>query len=220
MSLRIPGFSAELCGGTHVRATGDIGCFKITEITALSAGQRRIVAVTGPKAVELFQESYATVKMLSQEYKVQLNQVAEAIERQREQYKNALQEIKKLKKQRMQFEIPKFLEQIQTIGALPLFINFLTDYSGVELKELVHEMLTKKPGLYVVLSATEQGEVLYAEISSTFEKIISFENLRTWLAQKGLRCGGKGLSLQGGGNLNASKHIFVQELLTWIKKQQ
>ena len=218
--VAIPGFSAELCGGTHVRATGDIGCFKITEITALSAGQRRIVAITGPKAVELFQESYATVKLLSQEYKVPLNQIVETLEKQREQHKNALSEIKKLKKQRMHTEIPLLLEQIQTVGSVPLFVNFLNDYSGAELKELVHEMLTQKPGLYIVLSPSQQGEVLYAEISPSLQNAISFKELSAWLTQKGLRCGGKGVSLQGGGNLNISKHAFIQELQNWVQKQQ
>lgn len=218
--VAIPGFSAELCGGTHVRSTGDIGCFKITEVNALSAGQRRIVALTGPKAIDLFQESYATVKSLSQEYKVQHAQLAQAVEKQREQYKNALSEIKKLKKQQMVFEIPALLEKVQTIGSVPFFVGFLNEYSGTELKDLVHEMQNKKPGLYIVLSQAENGEVLYAEVSPVFEKTISFKELNAWLTQKGLRCGGKGLSLQGGGNLNISKHAFVQELQNRILMNQ
>lgn len=218
--VAIPGFSAELCGGTHVLATGDIGCFKITEITALSAGQRRVIAVTGPKAVELFQESYASVKTLSQDFKVPLNQILEAIEKQREHYKNALQEIKKLKKQRMVFEMTTLLQQVQTAESVPVFAQFLHDYSGIELKELVHEMVTKRPGLYVALSGSEQGEIVYAELAPSFEKTLPFDALRAWLMQKGLRCGGKGLSLQGGGNLTVSKHAFMQELLNWVKAQQ
>src|SRR5206468_3962546 len=48
----IAGFSRELCGGTHVERTGDIGPFKVVQETAVQAGVRRIVAVTGPAAVE------------------------------------------------------------------------------------------------------------------------------------------------------------------------
>ncbi len=57
--VEIPGASAELCGGTHVQATGDIGCFKITEVSSLSAGNRRIVA-----SLDLKQSNYSNKHLL------------------------------------------------------------------------------------------------------------------------------------------------------------
>ena len=60
--VTIPEFSAELCCGTHVHATGDIGAFKITELKAISAGNRRIVAYTGQGAIALFRILLTTSK--------------------------------------------------------------------------------------------------------------------------------------------------------------
>ena len=203
-----------------MRATGDIGCFKITEVTALSAGQRRIVATTGPKAVELFQESFSTVKTLAQEFKTQLNQVTQAVEKQREQYKLAQTELRKLKKQLMHAQLPELLQQIRASGQIPYGIFFLEQLESAELKEVAQTIQQKKPGLYILVSDSPQGIALYAELASVFEKAINFGSLKEYFTQKGLRSGGKGLSLQGGGALTISKHQFIQELTQWLKNQQ
>jgi alanyl-tRNA synthetase len=63
--LTVPGFSKELCGGTHVRATGDIGLFKIVSDESIASGVRRIRAVTGADAFERFRETEAIVDKLA-----------------------------------------------------------------------------------------------------------------------------------------------------------
>ena len=60
--VSVPGFSMELCGGTHVRATGDIGAFLITEESGVAAGVRRIEALTGAGAVARVQEQRAALE--------------------------------------------------------------------------------------------------------------------------------------------------------------
>ena len=62
--VSVPGFSVELCGGTHVRATGDIGTFVIVEESGVAAGVRRIEALTGLGAVARIQEQRATLDAL------------------------------------------------------------------------------------------------------------------------------------------------------------
>lgn len=74
------GFSVELCGGTHVNSTGDIGLFKITDEAAVASGIRRIEAVTGQTAVEKVQLQTAQLRQLSQLFNVKADNVTEAVE--------------------------------------------------------------------------------------------------------------------------------------------
>ncbi len=217
--VEVPGFSAELCGGTHVRATGDIGCFKIIEVTALSAGQRRLVALTGPKAIELYQECFAITKTLSQEFKVQQGDILTAVEKQREQYKELLHTYKKIKQHMMMAQLPQLLQQIELINDIPFLGVQCNDCSNTELKELVHKLQLQKPALYIAVSADEHGSAsFYLEGAKHYENKIDVASLRQWLEKQGLKSGGKGLTLQGGGALKKSAASFFDELKQYLRK--
>src|SRR6187401_2658138 len=79
--VSIAGFSTELCGGTHTRATGDIGPFIITEESGVAAGVRRIEALTGAGAVAHLQARGAAVDRATGALGVPIGQAAEAIAR-------------------------------------------------------------------------------------------------------------------------------------------
>lgn len=198
--IDVPGFSAELCGGTHVPSTGVIGAFKITEVSALSAGNRRIFAVTGQKALQLMQDNFNTVKTLSQEFKVKPNEVIAAIEKQKQQLNNAQAELRTIKKQIIKSQIPLWQSKIEKINDVPFLYLNLENYGVDELKTIGEQLQKKTPGFYVLTSNHEDKSVFFASLASEHQEIIDMEAFGKWLKEAvGLRGGGKKGTLQGGG---------------------
>ncbi len=199
--VEVPGFSAELCGGTHVRATGDIGAFKITEVSALSAGNRRLVAVTGPKAIELFQQDFNIIKSLSQEFKVQTEQVLDAVNKQKDLLKTAQAQVKQLKKQLLAKEIPAWLSKIQEVNKLPflfLKLDSFDKYDISELRDIAQELTNKKSGLYFIVSLVDNKPVFVSAIHKDLKNIFNMKNFAAWLKEHaGINGGGSDVSFQG-----------------------
>jgi alanyl-tRNA synthetase len=99
--LSVPGlegvFSKELCGGTHVRATGDIGLFKIVSDESIASGTRRIRAVTGRDAFTRFQETEALVDQLAYELRATRNDIPVAVSKLQEELKKARRDADELR---------------------------------------------------------------------------------------------------------------------------
>lgn len=215
--VEIPGFSAELCGGTHVRATGDIGPFKITEVSALSAGIKRIVAVTGPEGVKLFQESFATVKTLSQEFKVQIPEVLSAIKKLKDQLKKTQTELKEAKRLLIKAQIPTWQKQKEQVDSIPFLYLALNNYSNEELKEAAQELTRTGSGFYMIVSTTAERTNFSVHLTPDLLNQVDLKKFASWLKETaGLQGGGSGTSLQGGGpviQLNLKESIK-----NWLEK--
>jgi alanyl-tRNA synthetase len=95
--VTVPGFSMELCGGTHVTATGDIGLFALISESGVAAGVRRIEALTGLGAVAWAQQQRATLHRIIDALQVHEDQAIEAIERMHAEAKRLSREVTQLK---------------------------------------------------------------------------------------------------------------------------
>ena len=95
--VSVPGFSMELCGGTHVRATGDIGPFVITEESGVAAGVRRIEALTGARAIEWIQQQRTSFTAMLSALNTTPAQAPETIQRLQTETKRLSREVEQLK---------------------------------------------------------------------------------------------------------------------------
>jgi alanyl-tRNA synthetase len=214
--ITIPGFSAELCGGTHVPAIGDIGPFKITEVSALSAGNRRIVAVTGPAAIELFQDTFNTLKSLGTEFKVPINQVREAVAKQKEQLKAAQNTIKEFKKSWLRSQVESWSSRIEVLGKVPFLYLELDNVQPEELKDIAALLTEKRSALYFLLAKGTQKSAYYVTLAPSLTDEVDLKKLATWLKERGIHGGGSGTTIQGGITLETA-HL-EEDLKIWLRE--
>jgi alanyl-tRNA synthetase len=95
--VSVPGFSVELCGGTHVRATGDIGLFAIVSESGVAAGTRRIEAITGLESLKQFQDGRAILELLRDRTRVENARILGAFVKQDEEMKSLQRELQQAK---------------------------------------------------------------------------------------------------------------------------
>ena len=197
--IDITEFSAELCGGTHVNSTGDIGVFKITESTALSAGNRRIVAVTGPGALDLFQEDFNITKQLSQNFKIQTKEIIQAVDKQAHDIKKARSEITALKKELLKLQIPQICLNKKTVQNIAFVSHEFIDADSSLLQEAAEILSKNINGIALTYSNKNQKStfVLAAEPSLK----LNLESIKLVLQDHGIKSGGKNYLLQGGGSI-------------------
>ncbi len=214
--IQVGEFSAELCGGTHVRATGDIGMFKITEEIALAAGQRRMVALTGYKALAEFQQDFGIIKKLSQEFKVKADQVETTIYNLQQKIKDQQKEIVSARAALIKFQIPQWIKDIEMVGAVPTLVLDAKGYTADDMRLICQELQKQKSGFYFLISNQDNKSTFVASVDKIFADEVSFTELRPWLAKEcSLQGGGNNLSLQGGGAvINISE--FKKKLISFL----
>lgn len=215
--VTVPGFSTELCGGTHVPSTGTIGAFKITQETALSAGHRRIFAVTGPQAINLFQETFNTVAQISQLFKVKQDQVCNTIEKLYQHNKDLQKELKIAQNKIILTQIPQLIAQAEQVNNIPYVFAHFKDTQPDTLKEAVTYAIQQKPGFYFFASTTDKVNFI-ATISGEFTQCINMKSLTAWLKEHAqLQGGGNSTMVQGGGaHLDAGLKDMIK---SWIGEQ-
>lgn len=206
----IPGFSAELCGGTHCHATGEIGAFKITDVSALSAGNRRVVALTGPAALNCFQETLGALKILAQEFKVKPEAVLDSVKKVQEQLKAAQAQVKELKQQALKYRLPEILKTKELIGDVAFVQHAEKDGAQEDAQDLVQALAQREPGVYSVTVKLAGTTFMYLAVSDSLTKKIDLKKIAAWLKEQGFKGGGSATLWQG--SIASLQPDFAQQL--------
>ena len=156
--IEVPGFSRELCGGTHVGRTGDIGLIKIVAESSISAGNRRIEAVTGLNSLTDYRSYFYLTKELGSELKVDDAGVKDRIAALLEQMKTKEKEIEGLKKEIAKSGLSELLAKAVEIGGVKTVIQKV-EMDLESMKALADEFRSKVENGVVTLISTVGGTV-------------------------------------------------------------
>jgi alanyl-tRNA synthetase len=152
-------YSKELCGGTHVNRTGEIGVFKITGEQSVAAGVRRIEAISGDQALAEYQRTLNTLRSVSQLLNAGEGDVIAALERQIESTKQLEKQLEALKRKAAGTTADSLLEGARTIKDVRVLAAKVTGFDRDALRQMVDSLRQKLGSGVVVLFSADDGKV-------------------------------------------------------------
>jgi alanyl-tRNA synthetase len=221
--VEIPGFSKELCGGTHVTATGTLGLFKIANEGGIAAGIRRIEAVTGPASLARFRSDEQILDHIQEENKIARQEIPGMIEKILTQVKDLQKQIADLKAQSARSNIGAILDCTREIDGIKVLSYALPPTDRNSLRNLADE-LRQKLGSGIVILGTPQDDdraALVVMVSADLSKRIPAGQIIKLVAPIMGGAGGGKPELAEAGGKDASKlpkaieqsYLLVEELL-------
>jgi alanyl-tRNA synthetase len=207
--LTVPGlsgdaFSRELCGGTHVRATGDIGLFKITSDESIASGTRRIRAVTGADAFTRFQETEALVDEVTSDLRTSRNDLPATIGRLQEELKKARREAEELRLKIATGAVGASAngDAARDVSGVKVLVREATGLDAAAMRQLSDKLLEKIRSGVVILGRTGEGKVslIVRTSADLMKRVPAGQVIKELAPMVGGKGGGKPDMAEGGGN--------------------
>jgi alanyl-tRNA synthetase len=214
------GNSIELCGGTHVQQTGDIGLFKITHETGIAAGIRRIEAVTGLTALTYIQRAENYLQQTAQSLQTTPSQLLEKVDQQKDQIKIQEKTIHKLQYRLSEIEVKALLKKQQNFDDYTLLVSIVEGVETKVLSSMVSQLQNRIKKGIIVLATGQPGKVqIVASVADTMTSTLPANTLVNYLAKPlGGKGGGKAnFAMAGASNWEQMPNIlskFAQHIKT------
>jgi alanyl-tRNA synthetase len=190
--IDFPGVSMELCGGTHVNNTAEIGLFKIISESGVASGIRRIEAVAGPAVLEYLNLRDQVVRELSDRFKAKPEELPERVTALQAELKASQKQLEALKSELALAKSDQLLQQVEVIGAFKLLVAELPAVDAESLKTVAESLLQKLGEGAVVLGSVSEPEKV--SLVAAFSKTVNSRGIQAgkFVGALAKLCGGGG----------------------------
>ena len=214
-------FSIELCGGTHVARSGDIGCCHVMSEVGIASGVRRIEAITGENALAYFREQEARLERLGERLKTKPEQVESRVESLVERNRSLEKELEQLKAKLASAAGSDMLSQVQEINGVKLLATQLDGVSGKDLRGILDQLKNKLSSGVIILGVADQaaGKVsLIAGVTQDLTGRVKAGELVNHVAsQVGGKGGGRPDMAQAGGSQPDALPDALKSVPVWLE---
>ncbi len=215
------GFSTELCGGTHVKRTGEIGFFKVVAESGIAAGVRRIEAVTGEGALAWVQEMEAERSAIEQFFQASGAALLQKVRAEREEKRALEKELARFKSKLAASRGDELAEQAVDVKGAKVLAATLEGADAKTLRETMDTLKERLRSAAIVLGAVSDGKVaLVAGVTPDLTAKVKAGELVNYVAQQvGGKGGGRPDLAQAGGNEPAKLAVALQSVKGWVEQR-
>ena len=215
------GSSTELCGGTHVKRTGDIGLFKIYAESGVAAGVRRVEATTGNGALKLINAQQALIAQLANELKAPTGELANKVGQLSDHAKALEKELARLKSKLASGQGDDLVSQAIEINGVKVLAAMLEGADANALRETMDKLKDKLKTAAIVLASVNDGKVsLAAGVTQDLISKIKAGDLVNFVAQQvGGKGGGKPDMAMAGGTDASALPKALASVNDWVKSK-
>ena len=191
--IDFPGVSMELCGGTHVQNTAEIGAFKIISETGISSGVRRIEAVAGAAILDYLEVRDKVVKELSDKFKAKPEEISDRVNSLQTELKAAQKELEAVKQELALAKSDSLLAQAETVGEYKILVANMGEMDAKSLQSAA-ERLQQKLGESAVVIASIPSAGKVSLVAAFSPKVIKEKQLQAgkFIGTIAKICGGGG----------------------------
>ncbi|MFW0039564.1 MAG: alanine--tRNA ligase [Coxiella endosymbiont of Dermacentor silvarum] len=217
--LKIGDFSTEICGGTHIERTGEIGLFKIISESACASGVRRIEAVTGQAALAYIASEEEQLKILSNLLKTNNNGLILKVNKLLKDYRNLEKELMQLKQQIASQQISHLINEAVDIQGIKILISKIETVNRSALRSMVDKLKQKLEKAAIILAIVEKDRVqlISGVTKNCLDYFSATELLMSVAVHIGGHSGGRPDMAQGGGNSPERLDEALKSVYEWIQ---